>query len=209
MLAQTAECVNHSNCLIENLSETDSLPHQENLSEIPPLFSKTGDRDGLQMNEKRSVVRAMVGRYRKAGKKEKGRMLDELIELTGYNRWYAVGLLQFGAKMLRVSPRVRLKADLRSCSGADRRRVYDAVAVQALSKIWMILDCICCKRLVAILGEVIPVLGKHGEIALDAATRAKLLCISAATIDRVPASKRKVFELRGRSGTKPGTLLKQ
>lgn len=161
------------------------------------------------MSEKRSVVRAMAGRYRKAEKKEKGRMLDELVALTGYNRWYAVWLLRSGAKVLRVSPRMRLKADLQPCSGGARGRVYDAAVVQALSKIWMILDCICGKRLVAILGEVIPILQKHGEIALDAGTRDKLMRISAATIDRVLSPKRKAFALRGRSGTRPGTLLKR
>src|SRR5437899_62885 len=49
---------------------------------------------GLTMNERRAVTAVMVARYRRASKKQKGRLLDELIALTGYNRWYAVGLLR-------------------------------------------------------------------------------------------------------------------
>ncbi len=49
---------------------------------------------------------------------------------------------------------------------------------------------------------------KHREITLDALTRQKLRAISAATIDRLLAPARRRFALRGRAGTKPGTLLK-
>ena len=160
------------------------------------------------MREKRLVAKVVAGRYRRATKKEKGRMLDELVALTGYNRWYAVRLLGGSGRVIEVSRR-RLQADRRRSKRWAGRTVYDASVVQALTKIWVILDCICGKRLVAILAEVIPILEKHGEIALDATTRAKLLMISAATIDRVLAPTRKSVALRGRSGTKPGTLLKR
>lgn len=64
------------------------------------------------------------------------------------------------------------------------------------------------KRLAAILPEVVAVLEQHREIARDAATRQKLYSISAATIDRVLAPEHRRFALRGRAGSKPGTLLK-
>ena len=41
------------------------------------------------ISERRVLVRGLSERYRKAGKKEKGRMLDEFVEMTGYNRSYA------------------------------------------------------------------------------------------------------------------------
>jgi hypothetical protein len=160
------------------------------------------------MSEKRSVAKVMAGRYRKATKKEKGRLLDELVALTGYNRWYAVRLLRGHGKVMRVGPRLRLQGDVACSTKRPVQRVYDASVIEALTKIWAILDCICGKRLVAILPEVIRVLEKHGEIKLDVTTRQKLMTISAATIDRLLAPTRKRFTLRGRSGTKPGTLLK-
>ena len=160
------------------------------------------------MSERRSVVKVMAGRYRKAGKKEKGGMLDELIALTGYNRRYAMRLLAGHGKTIKVAHRVRLVGDLGRSTKRCRPRIYDGKVLEGLKKIWAILDFICGKRLAAILPEVIPVLEQHHEIKLDAATREKLLTISAATIDRALAPERRKFALRGRSGTKPGTLLK-
>ena len=48
----------------------------------------------LKMSERRLLVKVEAERYRRARKKEKGRILDDLIALSGYNRWYAVGLLR-------------------------------------------------------------------------------------------------------------------
>ena len=163
---------------------------------------------GLTMNERQAVIKAWSAQYRKAGKKEKGRILDEVLELTGYNRWYAVGLLRLDGRVIRVGRRVRLAGDLRKKAKRTRQRLYDDAVLGSLTQIWAIMDCICGKRLVAILPEVIPILEKHGEIAPDATTRKKLLSISAATIDRLLAPERRKWELKGRSGTKPGTLLK-
>lgn len=153
---------------------------------------------GLMMKERKAVTAVMVARYRRASKKQKGQLLDELVALTGYNRWYAVGLLR-----TRSPKRAAVAARPRS-----RRRVYDATVVAALKRIWVILDCICGKRLVAVLPEMIKVLEHHGELELSATTRAKLGAISAASIDRLLAPERRHLNLRGRAGTKPGTLLK-
>lgn len=163
---------------------------------------------GLTMSEKQAVIKAWSAQYRKAGKKDKGQILDKVVELTGYNRWYAVGLLRLDGKVIRTGRRVRLVGDLRKKVKRTRQRLYDDGVLGRLKQIWAIMDCICGKRLVAILPEIIPILEKHGEIALDAVARKKLLSISAATIDRLLAPERRKWELRGRSGTKPGTLLK-
>lgn len=160
------------------------------------------------MNERRAVIRVQAGRYRKAGKKEKGRILDEVVKLTGYHRWYAVRLLGLQGREVRVGARGRLKGELKVRSRRRRQRTYTEAVLEKLRTIWVILDGICGKRLVAVLPEVIPILERHGEIYLDAQTRQKLQSISAASIDRLLAPERKKFALRARSGTKPGTLLK-
>ena len=64
------------------------------------------------MSERRSVAKVVAARYRKASKKQKGGILDELIALTGYNRWYAVGLLRGHGKTIKVTRRVTLVGDL-------------------------------------------------------------------------------------------------
>jgi hypothetical protein len=160
------------------------------------------------MSDRKAVIKAWSSQYKKAGKKEKGRILDELVELTGYNRWYVVGLLRWDGKVIRAGRRVRLVGDLRKKARRTRGRLYDETTLVSLKQIWAIMDCVCGKRLAAILPEVIPILEKHREIVLDEVTRKKLFRISASSIDRLLAAERRKWMLRGRSGTKPGTLLK-
>ena len=66
----------------------------------------------------------------------------------------------------------------------------------------------CGKRLVVVLRTMLPVLDSFGEIPLSAEVRAKLLTISAATIDRLLQRERARLRWKGRSHTKPGTVLK-
>jgi hypothetical protein len=70
-------------------------------------------------------------------------------------------------------------------------------------------DNICPKRLAPYLKEIIPVLEKWGEIKLDPKVKEKLLKISASSIDRLLAETRKRYRIKGRSTTRPGTLLKK
>ena len=107
-----------------------------------------------------------------------------------------------------LSPKVVAVGDIRKKAGGQRARKYDQKVVVALKIIWEILDYLCGKRLVAILPEVVPILERHGELKVDASTRERLIQISAATIDRLLAPERRKHQLKGRSGTKPGTLLK-
>jgi hypothetical protein len=157
---------------------------------------------GLTMKERKAVTAVMMARYRRASKKQKGRLLDELVALTGYHRWYAVGLLRG------QGPSAGGRCRPAQWRPRQRRRLYDAEVLAALHRVWVIMDCICGKRLAAVLPELIAVLERHGELQLAAATRQKLCAISAASIDRLLASERRRLNVRGRSGTKPGTLLK-
>jgi len=58
------------------------------------------------------------------------------------------------------------------------------------------------------LEEIVPKLETLGELTLDEETKRKLIGISPATIDRMLVPVRKRYQLRARSQTKPGTLLK-
>lgn len=46
---------------------------------------------GLTMKEEQAVTKQLAVEYKRAGKKVKERILDTVIELTGYNRSYASG----------------------------------------------------------------------------------------------------------------------
>ena len=156
------------------------------------------------MAERRAVVRATARRYQRGRKKQKQKILDEFVELTGYNRSYA-------RRVLRQHGR-QAEGPGKGSSGKRRQSLsckqYDERVLVALRRIWLILDFICGKRLVAIMPEVVRRLEYFGEFKCDARTREKLLKISAATIDRLLSPERRKHQLRGRARTKPGTLLK-
>ena len=48
---------------------------------------------GLDLKTKRKISEVTAKRYRKADKKGKTKILDECVEMTGYNRTYALHLL--------------------------------------------------------------------------------------------------------------------
>jgi hypothetical protein len=87
-------------------------------------------------------------------------------------------------------------------------RYYDEDVVKALVRLWQLLNYICGKRLIAIMPELINKLEQFGELQLPVITKEKLLQISASSIDRLLKAERRKQQLRARSHTKPGTLLK-
>lgn len=155
---------------------------------------------GLTMRERQAVGRQLRQRYLKAGKKERGRILDEFVGLTGYNRSYARYVLRHGA--VKTSSGVKVKTTRR------RSGKYDGAVMGALRGVWIIADYICGKRLAPLLKEIVPVLERFGELTLTEETRGRLMEISPATIDRLLVADRRRMEIKGRSRTKPGTLLK-
>ncbi len=152
----------------------------------------------LSMAERRAVTKEMAKRYARAGKKEKGRMLDELCALTGWSRRHARRALRGAVDGPRPRPpRVR-----------GRPRTYGEEVLGPLRRIWATLGGPCGKRLAPFLGEAVEAMERCGELELTPEVRAKLLSISAATIDRLLAPERRRLQVKGRSGTKPGTLLR-
>ena len=163
---------------------------------------------GLTMGERQSLVRVSARRYQRASKKEKRKILDEFVQSTGYHRTYASYLLTGHGRRVTVPGNPMIVGDIGKRVRKKREPVYGAEVVKALKQIWMIMDMICGKRLKTALPEVVPKLERWGELKVDSDVREKLLRMSAATIDRLLADERKRMELKSRSGTKPGTLLK-
>ena len=89
-----------------------------------------------------------------------------------------------------------------------RKATYGQETLIPLCKIWAVLGAPCGKRLAPFVAEIVPVLESFGELHLTADAREKLLSVSAATIDRLLAPDRRSYQLKGRSQTKPGSLLK-
>ncbi|MGC8482594.1 MAG: transposase [Thermodesulfobium sp.] len=159
------------------------------------------------MKERKAVVSEIAKRYKKAGKKQKGIILDELIALTGYNRSYACFLLSSYEKIVRMNNRV-LKVDLTMKTKKKKSKYYDNDVKKALIKVWDVLDCPCGKRLKPVLPEIIYKLKEFKEIQIETDVEEKLFKISASTIDRILSEYKRMNKPKGKTYTKPGSLLK-
>ncbi|WP_206171136.1 hypothetical protein, partial [Phragmitibacter flavus] len=114
----------------------------------------------------------------------------------GYSRKHAIKLL--GAKAGWGGDPAKAKG---------RPAHYTTEVVEVLWSIWKCAEQPCGKRLVKLLSLWLP----HYEAEagkLKAAVRQQVLCISAAQADRLLAPRKAKIKHRGRSGTKPGSLLK-
>ncbi len=111
-------------------------------------------------------------RYGRAGKKEKGRILDEFCQTAGLHRKAAIRLLR-GGRRLAAAPKKK-----------GRPSRYGPVVTEVLVKVWEAGDRMCGKLLAAVLPALVGGIERHGELRLDATTREALVSMSAATIDR-------------------------
>lgn len=80
--------------------------------------------------------------------------------------------------------------------------------IEKLEYIWAVSNMICGKRLKAILPTILSSLKTHKEISITENEEALLLKMSASTMDRLLTNAKKDPLVKGKSSTKPGTLLK-
>ncbi|PSR28836.1 MAG: integrase [Sulfobacillus benefaciens] len=153
----------------------------------------------LSLAERQAVLRELAGPYRRARKHERSQILNHVQTLCGFNRAYAARALRTALPQeRRPGPR----------SGRGRKPTYGLAAKAALIRCWAILNFPTGKRLQPFLPDLVAQLERHGELTLEPPVKHQLLAMSAASIDRFLAAERRRLEVKGRSGTKPGTLLK-
>jgi hypothetical protein len=119
---------------------------------------------------------------------EKGALVDELVELSGFHRKSVL-------RLLRQQPADHGGPPARANAGHDsaevgRSRRYGPEVVQLLETLWEASDHLCGKRLAAVLPTLMTALERHGHWHVDPNLRQKLLRISPATIDRLLAPAR-------------------
>lgn len=170
---------------------------------------------GLTMRDRHAIVRELAPRFRKATKAERGHILDEFVDLTGYSRCYGAFVLRScGKEQVRLigTRRVIFVPGHARKVGAPRhrRRQYGTKAfLDALKRLWALSDGLCGKRLVVFIREVVPQLERQGSLQVaDENIRTQLLSLSAATADRLLANTKRETLSKARSTTRPGTLLK-
>lgn len=152
----------------------------------------------MSLKSKRELKEVVQPRYLKASKVEKQKILDEFTCATGYHRKHAIRVLK---NQRQVQKHLKRKTQ-------TYQVLYRGAVVQALEQIWEIYGQICSKRLQPFLPEAIQALERCQEIELSKDTKALLLKISSASIDRCLRPVRSK-SAHGLSTTKPGTLLKQ
>jgi hypothetical protein len=134
-------------------------------------------------------------RYRKATKRDKGKILDEFVQVSGLHRKAAIRLLN---------------REKRTGSGkrCGRKRRYGLEVAEALQKLWAASDGLCSKRLKPFIPELVAVLRQHGEQRITMSLEEQLCQMSPSTIDRLLQPHRKLGSRRSLSTTRPGSLLK-
>jgi hypothetical protein len=133
-------------------------------------------------------------RYEKRGREGKTRLLDELCEDHGYERKYAIKLLN---------------GSLPEPSGHRRSGPVPQYEIiePIVRQMWLAAEQPCGKRLVPILREWLPFYERrYGKVS--SRQRRLLGRVSSATLDRLLVGARAEYPGRGRCGTKPGSLLK-
>ena len=145
-------------------------------------------------DSKRDYLEAILPRYLKATKSEKGIILREYCAVCKYHRKHAIRLLN----QQKRGPTKRL----------GRKPLYNSSEfLRALKRIWLDTDQMCSKKLVAAIPLWLPFYERtYGK--LSSKTTRQLLSVSAATIDRLLAKARARIRPRGLGGTKPGSLLR-
>ncbi|MFO1066663.1 MAG: ISNCY family transposase [Pirellulales bacterium] len=127
----------------------------------------------MEMQAKAELVDSIRSRYYGARKKDKSRILDEFVAITGHQRKYSL-------RMLAANP-----ITTSSKSIALGRKVYDGAVKEVLATLWESSDRLCGKRLKAILPELLKSMEGHGHMSLDESVKSRVLSVSAATIDRI------------------------
>ena len=166
---------------------------------------------GLTVKERYAIIRELAPRYQREGKRERSRILDEFVRLTGLVRCYASHVLKhYGCRKSVVVNGRRIVVVVGQASRGHRKRphCYDHTVLEVLKRLWAISNGLCGKRLAVFIRQTLPILERWGELSVDQTVRTKLLRISPATIDRLLIATKAKTRLKGRSGTKPGTLLK-
>lgn len=136
---------------------------------------------------KRKYIEVLRVRYQQSSRAEKGAILKELCLTTGYHRKYAIRVLN-ASRLIAKKP--------------GRKRVYSDEVIGHLKRLWLEMDQICSKKIVAALPLWLPFYNAPESI------KEQLLSLSHSTIDRALKTYRTAFRRARRAGTKPGRLLK-
>lgn len=149
---------------------------------------------------KREYLIAIRKRYQDAGRKTKKVILNEFCEVCGYNRKYAIRLLNKAA--------TRFEGTLRRKRPGPKTRYHNPLILEVLQNLWRVMNLPCSRRLKAAIPIWLPYYEQHFNQPLSDYIKERLLTISHATIDRLMVPMRNKYNKLGFATTKPGSILK-
>lgn len=152
----------------------------------------------MSSRSKREYLEAIYLRYKRASRKNKAIILDEFCAACGYHRKHAIRLLRKFKRFIKQKKKKK-----------GRKALYSKEnIISPLKRIWLSANLPCSKRLKAILPLWLPgYVQQYGSLTREI-TEA-LLAMSPSTMDRLLKPARMRYRGRGRSTTKPGTLLRK
>ena len=142
----------------------------------------------------REYVTRQQERYQRADRMKKGRILDEVVAVTGYHRKSAIRLLSGRSRVGGEGVGVGRPVEYGPKVAAAARVVHEAAGG------------IGAKRLQPFVGELASCLERFGELEMDSETGVLLRRASAATLERLLSAEQVPMRRKARSLTKPGTL---
>jgi hypothetical protein len=134
------------------------------------LEEMMSNNEKMNIDERRKYLRLVSPRYRKAGRKEKGQLLDEMIAVTGLERKTLIHLMNGS---LERKPRTR-----------ERGRTYQGPFDDTLRVIYESFDYICADRLTPNLVWMAQHLEAHHELETTPELLAQLGQVSISTVER-------------------------
>jgi hypothetical protein len=149
----------------------------------------------VSMATRDELVVAVRERYANSERRGKTRILDEFVAVTGFHRKHAMRVLR-GEQTTRGAPR-------------PARRLYDEAVRDALIVMWEASDRICGKRLKPLVPLLVEAMERHKHLQLAPDIRARLLAMSAATIDRALRTVREHAGGRSRRRAAPSLAVRR
>jgi len=148
----------------------------------------------MSLNTRREFLSGIRNRYQNAPWLIKGQLIDEIVLNCGYDRKYAIRLMNTTGKVDQKTVRTRSSR-------------YNSEVRQALRAVWYAANQICSKRLVPFLPELVENMEQHGHLKITADDKEILLSIGHSTMDRLLTPERRRIG-KSRSTTTAGSLLK-
>ena len=149
----------------------------------------------MAQQSKREYLRSIYHRYQHARRAQKTAILEEFCKVCGYNRKYAIWVLN------RPVPKA---AGLRRTTA--RRPTYSQAMVRMLAKVWEASGYLCSQRLKAALLHWLPWIRQHFNLSPQ--LEHQLLAISPRQMDRRLKAHKHIVKRRLYGTTRPGSLLK-